>query len=519
MRSLRLPLVLLAIVALLPTDTAPGKSFPVTSTADTSVKGTLRGSIEEANASDGPDAIPIEITGSILLVSPLPPIEGGLTIVGPGSAALTVQRSVLADPFGILVVSSGNLALEGLEVTGGDGTLGGGIHNGTGSLTLTRVAVAGNEAEASSLLDGPAHGGGIFSEGPLTLRESVVSGNSAVTKGPAEGDSEGGGVFALGKLTVERSTISGNVAQDLSSGDGHLSALGGGIYAQGEATIDRSTISGNSVFAEEGAESIAAGGGLFATGIGQLDGVTFTANSALGGAASGSNLRAPGDWVFRDTIVADPKGDADSCADYFQSGGYNLDEDGSCGLTESSDLVDVIAALGPLADNGGPTPTHALLPGSIAIDRGSSLGATTDQRGLPRPSNFPEISDKEGGDGSDIGAFELQAPVPPAPGAGGILPALVSETPTDRTPPNTRVVSGPARTTFRRQAKFRFASTEAQSRFQCRLDRQRWKACANPFKGTVKPGKHIFQVRAIDRFGNVDPTPARFGWRVKRIVS
>jgi len=89
---------------------------------------------------------------------------------------------------------------------------------------------------------------------------------------------------------------------------------------------------------------------------------------------------------------------------------------------------------------------------------------------------------------------------------------------TDRTPPQTRIVSGPPRVTFKTKAKFRFASSEGESHFQCRLDKKKWHRCANPFQPSVKPGKHLFKVRAIDRFGNVDPTPARFGWRVKPIT-
>ena len=524
MRRRRSP-ILLAVAAaiLLPAGSASALSYPVTSTADSSANGTLRWAIGKANANSGPDSIPIEASGAILLGSELPAVEGDLSIVGRGPEATTIGREALAGSFGIFDLSGGEVSLEGMKIAGGDATLGGGIHNGAGALTLTKVAMVGNEATAVSIADAPARGGGIYSLGPLTLRESTVSGNRAVAEGSAETDAEGGGIFTLGELTIERSTISGNAARDLSGAGGHLSALGGGIYAQDEVTIDRSTISGNSVFAEEGAGAIAAGGGLFATAAGQLTGVTLTANSALGGGTSGSNLRAPGYWVLRNTIVADPKGDAASCLDNLDSGGYNLDEDGSCGLEEGSDLVGVIAGLDPeLKDNGGPTATHALLAGSPAIDRGNSFGATVDQRGLPRPSNFPEISDKEGGDGSDIGAFELQAPAPPpTPPAvsGGGSPVLVSETPTDRTPPNTRIASGPPRTTFKRQAQFRFASSEAQSHFQCKLDKKKWKACVNPFKSSVKPGKHLFQVRAIDRFGNVDPTPARFGWRVKPIAS
>ena len=92
------------------------------------------------------------------------------------------------------------------------------------------------------------------------------------------------------------------------------------------------------------------------------------------------------------------------------SNGYNIESPGdSCGLTDPTDLVNVSAAelnLGPLADNGGPTLTHALLPSSVAIDHISPemcLDAdgqplTTDQRGEPRP----------GGTMCDVGAFEVQ---------------------------------------------------------------------------------------------------------------
>jgi hypothetical protein len=95
-------------------------------------------------------------------------------------------------------------------------------------------------------------------------------------------------------------------------------------------------------------------------------------------------------------------------------GGYNLDSGTSCGFSATNNsLSGVDPMLGPLAANGGPTLTHALLEGSPAIDKGNSFGATTDQRGLVRPSNFVGIPDASGGNGSDIGAFELQQPAPP----------------------------------------------------------------------------------------------------------
>ena len=66
--------------------------------------------------------------------------------------------------------------------------------------------------------------------------------------------------------------------------------------------------------------------------------------------------------------------------------------------------------LGPLQNNGGPTLTRAFLSGSPAMDKGHSSGLTTDQRGFPRTFDNPMIPNATGGDGTDIGAFELFAP-------------------------------------------------------------------------------------------------------------
>jgi hypothetical protein len=79
----------------------------------------------------------------------------------------------------------------------------------------------------------------------------------------------------------------------------------------------------------------------------------------------------------------------------------------------------------------------------------------------------------------------------------------------DKTPPDTRITKGPPRRTHKRKAVFKFVSTEAGSTFQCRLDRKPFKGCRSPKKyKRLKPGKHVFKVRAIDAAGNVDPTPA-----------
>ncbi|MEO6183044.1 MAG: choice-of-anchor Q domain-containing protein, partial [Verrucomicrobiota bacterium] len=92
--------------------------------------------------------------------------------------------------------------------------------------------------------------------------------------------------------------------------------------------------------------------------------------------------------------------------------GYNLSSDNGGGvLTRATDQINTDPLLGPLADNGGPTLTHALLPGSPAIDKGYSGGQATDQRGEPRIFDFSSITNAaDSGDGSDIGAFEVGRP-------------------------------------------------------------------------------------------------------------
>ena len=103
----------------------------------------------------------------------------------------------------------------------------------------------------------------------------------------------------------------------------------------------------------------------------------------------------------RNTLIANNGWDCGPTFGDFPSAGYNLDSDGSCGLTAPGDLSDVDPVLGSLGDNGGLTPTHALLHGSPAIDAGDDLTcATTDQRGVARPQ----------GNACDIGAFEARGP-------------------------------------------------------------------------------------------------------------
>jgi hypothetical protein len=284
-----------------------------------------------------------------------------------------------------------------------------------------------------------------------------------------------------------------------------VTAEGGGILLFEEGSVvRRTTVSSNSLTASEGAtQTIAEGGGIGTAEALEVASSTITGNSAASTEfALGANLNFSGPQPVRNTIISNPLGGATSCSEPVLSGGFNIDDGTSCGLFQPTDLSTTDPGLdAALAANGGPTPTHALLPGSPAIDRGNGFGEGVDQRGLPRPSDFLEIPNVPGGDGSDVGAVELQAP-----------PAVL-----DTTPPQTRIDRGPPRKTRKRLARFRFSSSEVGSSFECKLDGRPFRPCASPFKRRVRRGRrHTFRVRAVDPTGNVDPTPAIRKWLVKR---
>jgi len=110
---------------------------------------------------------------------------------------------------------------------------------------------------------------------------------------------------------------------------------------------------------------------------------------------------------LQNSIVANNSGA--NCGSGVTSMGYNMSSDGSCNFSNSGDRNNTNPLLGPLQNNGGPTQTMALLPGSPAVDAGNPSGCTdgnghlltTDQRGMPRP-------DSEDTGGCDMGAYESQ---------------------------------------------------------------------------------------------------------------
>ena len=273
-----------------------------------------------------------------------------------GEGNLTVDAS---DDHRVFAVGEQvTVELRGFTVTGGKvvGEFGGGIANG-GDLTLVNSTVRENAAESQPEPCGgdpcaAGRAGGIWNggEGTLTLVSTTVSGNTA---------DSGGGIFQSGAtLMLTNSTVSGNTASE-----------GGGIYndGSGPATLTNSTVSENSA---------GSGSAILLSAVGPFASIITTATLIDGACTQQGEVT----WT---------------------SGGYNIESPGNtCGFDQTGDQSGVSAVLldlQPLANNGGPTQTHAITTDSAAFNAGT-CEVDEDQRGVTRPQ----------GPACDVGAFELE---------------------------------------------------------------------------------------------------------------
>jgi uncharacterized repeat protein (TIGR03803 family) len=311
-----------------------------------------------------------------------------IAINGPGANLLTIDGNNSIEVFS--VDSGVSAVLNGLTIAHGDASSGGGIFN-SGALALSNCTLSGNQA--TSLTNG---GGALTNAGTATVTNSTFTNNSAASSGGAICDVDG-------VLNVSDSTFSGNSAFDggaiLSNSapdmvtvtnstfsQNSATIAGGGIYnCYGSLTVSSCTFSGN---AAHSPYSFGGGAGIYYNGIGSATVTnTIVANSlGWGGVflASGGNS-----FTGSNDLIDDTSAGANSSNGYFGA----------------ASLYNVAAGLDPngLQNNGGPTQTIALLPGSPALDAGSNAAASaaglaTDQRGQARIT-----------DGAvDIGAFESQ---------------------------------------------------------------------------------------------------------------
>ena len=288
--------------------------------------------------------------------------------------------------------------LTGTTVSSNVATMwGGGVYS-AGVLAATEATLSSNRADI---------GGGIYAVGESTITRSSIFANSARI---------GGGGQNFGHFTISNSTISGNVA---SAGGGGLDILGtaapgGGL--SGITLITRTTIAGN----------VGSPGGIANAGsIVQTDQTILAGNrrpdNTVSECTSTPGALATGLFNPIDTIVGVDPG----CALYQVA--LVSPQNAAFGLRTIASNAVFTSLIGPLADNGGPTLTHALLPGSLAIDavvdRGLAGACAVDQRGLARPID----GDGDGRAGCDVGAVEQQRALP---STSAVLSSLAPSTAT-----------------------------------------------------------------------------------------
>ena len=266
--------------------------------------------------------------------------------------------------------------------SGGNGGFGGGgaIFHTTNALNLSTCTFARNSA-----FGGSGGAGGRWSGGMLF---PSAPGNAG--KG---GDSAGGAVFAqAGIINATNTTFYANQARggfggvggrtDTCNADGGLGGMGGN-GSGGAIDLSAAVFQGIHVTAANNA-AVAGSGGPNGAGL-NCAGNTYLLGNGLNGLAAGGGLaNSNGLVLFANSVLG--QNSPENCAAAVLDGGGNVSSDASGAFTNASSLINTDPLLGPLSDHGGPTLTMALLPGSVAIDRGASeICPPTDQRGVVRP--------------------------------------------------------------------------------------------------------------------------------------
>jgi beta-glucanase (GH16 family) len=354
----------------------------VVTNLDNSGSGSLRQALEDIADVGGTITFDPALAEGTLALTSGPLVVGKSVTIDAGDAPGIVIDGNGVDR--VLIVEGGaGVTVDDLTMTNGYGFQLAGCVLNNGMLTLDHVTVTGclMTTDVGDFWQG---GGGIYNGDGATLNliDSTVSDNTSGWTG--------GGVYSFFNTTtnVVRSTVSGNVALDVA----------GGFRTLGAVDIDNSTISGNT-------STTWHGGGMFITdGVANVTNSTVTGNNAPGGTTGGLFVGTFGSSSatlnLQNTIVAD-NGDFGCFLAPFGAGavalnslGNNVFTDGTCNPI-GTDQVVTAAGLGPLADNGGPTLTHALLAGSPAIGTANSaVCPATDQRGVLRDA------------ACDVGAFE-----------------------------------------------------------------------------------------------------------------
>jgi uncharacterized repeat protein (TIGR01451 family) len=421
-----------------------------------------------ANGSGAFSGGSVTLTGSTLSSNTASVFGGGISNISGSSTLTNVAvdtNSAISAGGNVFLGTSGGVIVDGGSITNGRAPAGGGIF-AESALTVRNGAIVSDNTAT-----GPDGGGGAYVTGtsPIAFSNATVRRNHAPNGG-------GGAIHAAGatSLSIQNSSLSNNDAGSVAA------ILADGTPTGTSVSLVASTLNGNqsSTFFSTSALQLLAGSNALVSnttisGNGANEGYlvanygtmrimssTIVDNTAAFGVFSSGDVLS-----LVNTIVAgnhsEPAFGSFSLDCYHPgpaeapttivSNGYNLLGTG-CVVAATDASVDPAAVftkvLAPLADNGGPTLTHALLPGSPALDAANpfAIGALscdpTDQRGLPRPKD----GDGDGVGRCDIGAFEQQTPLP-----GPLIPTSFS--------PVSAVRGGPAFTLTVKGTAFTIGST------------------------------------------------------------
>jgi hypothetical protein len=411
-------LIVSLCAAVISTHSAHAGTITVTNTND-SGPGSLRNALAVANDGDTIDAS--GLSGRILLTSGELQITHSVTINGPGAGNLAVDGNAQS---GVFYIDRGKtVAIDSLTVENGNSSSGGGIYNYDAALTVSNCTVSGN------------YGGGIdtqaddFGDAELTITNCTINRNSGSYGGGISSAASSGQAWSSSIVTVSNSTLSGNSV----AGDGAAIYNRGDFFGGASLYVNSSTISGNSATGDGGGIYNSTGSHAIASLY--VNNSTISGNSSTGNGGGIYNTNGYGyaELELGSTIL----NVGSSGQNIFNDGGtvtslgYNVSSDDGGGfLTAPGDQINTDPVLGPLQNNGGPTFTHALMPGSPAINGGDpnfTPPPLYDQRG-PR---YPRVVNGR----IDVGSFEVQSTYTPTPTPTPTVTATPRPTPTPRSRP------------------------------------------------------------------------------------
>ena len=402
----------------------PANTITVTNTND-SGPGSLRQAL--ADVIDG-DTINFTVTGAIGLTSGELLVDKAMTISGPGAESLGVDGNAKSRVFH---VTGGNVTISDLTITNGNAggiQFGGGIYNDHSTLTVNNSTIGGNVAN---------QGGGIGNDGQASGAATLQINNSRISGNSGDAIFNYGAYAGYAAVQINSSSITGNAGYGIFS----VGCIEN-VCGQATVQVDSCTLSANNggIFADPRSHLVVANSTLSGNGVAVSNyynvSTSSISNCTLNETSVNTNdIDNYGGFVtINNTVlkVGSPGHSIVNVGGNVNSLGYNLsNDDGGGYLNGLGDQINTDPLLGSLQDNGGPTFTHALLPGSPAIDSGdpnlNPPPPAYDQRG----PGFDRVRNGR----IDIGSFEVQATPTPTP----------THTPTPRPTPTPRARPTPAR--------------------------------------------------------------------------